>query len=222
MIPLLGGALLAGLTGSPHCVGMCGGFATAATARGGGLLWHAGRLTTYGLLGALAGTLGAVLPGPGLVGTIVAGALLSWFALRLAGIVGVAPGFIPPRFVRLASSLAARTGPAAAFSFGLLSGLLPCGLVYTAMALPVAAPGPASGALVMVVFGLGTIPALASARAALGWLAGRGPGLRRVVAATVFLFGLGALLLRSGAFSLSPFSGASADATVPPCHSPAT
>ncbi len=217
MIPLLGGAFLAGLTGSPHCVGMCGGFASAATAKGGGLLWHAGRLTTYGALGALAGSFGSVLPGPGFVGTAVAGALLAWFALRLAGVVGAAPGFAPAGFIRVASRFAARSGPVAAFTFGLLSGLLPCGLVYTAMALPVAAPSPAAGALVMVVFGLGTVPALASARAALGWLAGRGPRLRRSVAAAVFILGMGALLLRSGAFSPD-----SADATVPPCHAHAS
>src|SRR5690606_7731256 len=53
MWPLVLGAGLAGLVGSPHCVGMCGGFATAcATPTRHAVAWHAGRLVTYGVLGA--------------------------------------------------------------------------------------------------------------------------------------------------------------------------
>lgn len=87
----LGGPLLAGLAGSPHCVGMCGGFAVAAAGgprgRASALAWSAGRLSTYAVLGALVGAFGGALPGPGWVGTAIAAAFLVYFAARLAGLV---------------------------------------------------------------------------------------------------------------------------------------
>ena len=61
MTPFLLTALLAGLAGSPHCVAMCGAFASAcAVHRPGFGAWHAGRLVAYAILGALAGNGGAV------------------------------------------------------------------------------------------------------------------------------------------------------------------
>ena len=59
MIGFLSAAFVAGLVGSPHCVGMCGGFAVLCGERvSDTLLWHLGRMTTYALLGALAGAFG--------------------------------------------------------------------------------------------------------------------------------------------------------------------
>ncbi len=63
MIPLLTAALIAGLLGSMHCVGMCGGFAAGCSrARMGLPAWHTGRVLTYGLLGALAGAEATPVP----------------------------------------------------------------------------------------------------------------------------------------------------------------
>ncbi|MFN7147839.1 MAG: sulfite exporter TauE/SafE family protein, partial [Myxococcota bacterium] len=83
MTLLLGGALTAGLLGSPHCVGMCGPFVTA-TGRSAPA-WHAGRLLTYVTLGALAGAVGSVPFLGGTTATVVSGVLLVYFAARLAG-----------------------------------------------------------------------------------------------------------------------------------------
>ena len=62
MIAAIAAAAVAGLVGSPHCIGMCGGFAILC---GGKVtdtaLWHAGRITSYAALGALAGTFGSMV-----------------------------------------------------------------------------------------------------------------------------------------------------------------
>lgn len=192
------GPLLAGLVGSPHCVGMCGGFAVAASGGGvaHGLAWTAGRLTTYAALGGAAGAIGHALPGPGWVGTVVAAAFLVWFAAKLAGVdAGRAP--VIPGLTRAARALVGRADVPSRFLFGGLTGLLPCGLVYAALSFPVASGSPIVGALMMAAFGLGTVPALSIAAAGLRRFTARSLTARRVLAATVLVLGLGSLALRA-------------------------
>jgi sulfite exporter TauE/SafE len=111
-----------------------------------------------------------------------------------------------------------RADPLGAFVFGLTTGLLPCGLLYTALAFPIGARDPLLGALLMGVFALGTLPALAAARAGLRWVHRQGLLTRRLVASLVFVLGLSALLTRSGGL----LSGqAAAPGAPPPCHTPA-
>jgi sulfite exporter TauE/SafE len=197
VLPTLGGALLAGLVGSPHCVGMCGGFAVAASARGkaGALAWSLGRLTTYATLGALAGAAGQALPGPTWVGTAVAAAFLVWFAAKLAG-VGADVSLPIPGLAKAGRALAGRADLPGRFAFGAVNGLLPCGLVYAALAFPVASGSALYGALAMVAFGLGTTPALAFAATGLRRLTAHSLGARRALAAGVLVLGLGSLFLR--------------------------
>ncbi len=212
MIGTLLAALAAGLAGSPHCLGMCGGFAAAAGrapvrgggrerslvvlhARSGAWLWHAGRLTTYATLGLLAGALGSTLPGPRWVPAALSICLLVWFAASLAGVVPAVPARLPG-LARASAWLARQDGLVWRYAFGLATGVLPCGLLYAAVSVAVAAAAPLAGALVMLAFGLGTVPALAllSAavrRLALGSLAGR-----RVLAALVLAAGLWSVGMR--------------------------
>jgi uncharacterized protein len=197
MLTLLGAALAAGLVGSPHCVGMCGGFATACGRPGPGLaLWHAGRLSTYMVLGAIAGTVGAVLPGPAWVPAALSAALLLWFALALAG---VAPEPAPRlRWLgRAGALLIGRQGVAWRYVFGAFNGLLPCGMVYAALSIAIAAAHPAAGAAVMLAFGLGTIPALTLFPSVFRRLAARGLWQRRAVAVLVLAAGLGSIGTRA-------------------------
>lgn len=203
---LLSGALLAGLAGSPHCVGMCGGLATAA---GGGPAWHAGRLSTYAALGALAGAAGAVLPGPAWLPAAISLVFLAFFSARLAG-WGAAPPLpaaLRPLFAWAGRALR-RPGGLGRYGFGLVNGLLPCGLVYAALALPVASGSAAKGALLMLLFGLGTVPALAVAALGLRRLTLRSRPARLTLA--VLVFGLGAAAVGSRV----PPAGAAA----PACH----
>ena len=191
MESVIGGALLAGLVGSPHCVGMCGAFAVAASERPlEGLAWHAGRLTTYAVLGALAGAAGSALPGPPWVGPALAGVFLVYFAARLAGLPGLPESWTLPLVTRVGTALVRRRGIPGRYAFGLANGLLPCGLVYAALALPVAAGGALPGALAMLAFGAGTVPILAVAGAGLRRLAARSLAARRLLAVAVLAAGL--------------------------------
>lgn len=184
MSPLFGGALAAALLGGPHCVGMCGPFATAA-----GPAWHAGRLATYATLGALAASAGAASFVDGRVTAAVSALLLVWFAARLAGFT---PHWSPPTLglPKLASAALQRGGWAGHFAFGAVSGLLPCGLLWSALALAVPAGSAWGGAAVLASFWLGTLPALGVAAHALRRLAQARPWTRRAVAAGVLAAGL--------------------------------
>lgn len=175
MIAILAAAFLAGLLGSMHCVGMCGAFAASCTrARGGLAAWHVGRVATYTALGALAGAAGRLLPGPAWLPAALATVLLVWFSLALAGLVPE-PRLIPPGLATAGARAAGTTSSPAHLLFGAVNGLLPCGLVYTALGAAVAQADPVPGGLVMLAFGLGTLPALTAAAL----------GLRRVILSSV-------------------------------------
>ncbi len=212
------GAALAGLAGSAHCIGMCGGF-SAATAqhRGGALAWSAGRLTTYGLLGAVAGGTTAALPLPAWFGQAFAIVLLLWFAAGLAAIP--LPRLPTPAILhRAGGALLRRSDLPSRYAFGLVTGLLPCGLVYAALSLAVASASATTGALAMVAFGLGTVPALALATAGLRRLVAGSLLRRRVLALAVLLVGISAVAGRPGAIDLG---AADAATEAPPCpHHP--
>lgn len=179
VISLAGGAAL-GFASSLHCVGMCGGISvlfghmpgcggTAAAGRAQALL-HGGRIASYVALGSVAGALGSTAFGgldPGM-----GHHLLRWAAALSLGWVGLAmTGLIPsPAFLahagipRPAARLVLRM-PVAARRFvgGLAWGLLPCGMVYGALLFAMFAGTAVRGALVMLGFGLGTLPALIAA-----------------------------------------------------------
>lgn len=166
-------ALVLGLMGSFHCAGMCGPIAIALPLHGntilqkifGGSLYNLGRTITYGIMGALFGMLGQ---GIHLLGfqqkvSVVMGALMIISVLfpalfrnqynldkSLFSFVGKLKKSIGKLFaVRSFQSL---------FFIGLLNGLLPCGLVYIAIAGAIGTGSTVEGSLYMILFGLGTIP----------------------------------------------------------------
>ncbi|HEX5817730.1 MAG TPA: sulfite exporter TauE/SafE family protein [Gemmatimonadales bacterium] len=189
-------AFVSGLAGSMHCVAMCGGLAATAGSRpSGAAAWHLGRLSTYALLGAVAGTVGKILPGPAWIPGAVATVLLCWFALAIAGLVPE-PRIRIPGIGRAGATLANREGLGWRYLFGMTTGLLPCGLVYAALALPVALGHPLAGALAMVAFGLGTVPALATLSVALQRVLRSGIWARRAVAAVILAMGLWTVAMR--------------------------
>jgi len=198
MIPSLLAASLAGFVGSPHCAGMCGGFAVGCgTTAGRTAAWHAGRLTTYAVLGALAGAFGSLLPGAGGVAAIVSALLVILFAGMLAGIIPE-PKVRGRRLVQLsidARSAGSHVGP---WAFGVANGLIPCGLVWAALALPLASGSAMVGAVSMVAFGLGTVPLLTAVTYGARGLILRDIRLRRLIAAGVLISGLLSIGLRQG------------------------
>jgi hypothetical protein len=190
MISLLTAALLAGLLGSVHCIGMCGGFATSCSRVRLGLpAWHTGRILTYVLLGTVAGAIGQLLPGPAWVPAVLASVLLIWFALALAGLVPE-PRLIPPGLRRAGSRAVQHPSATAQFVFGAVNGLLPCGLVYSALTIPVASGDPVRGGLAMLAFGLGTVPALSVAALGLQRLVLSTLWRRRLLATLILVTGL--------------------------------
>lgn len=172
LLPMLAGGLL----GSSHCLGMCGGFAASLGALRPSwrallpsqLIYAAGRVFTYSVLGLLAGALAArlaqfELP---LVGAQRALSITTGVIMLLAGLatVGVFPrravGAFTELFAPLFRHMLGLRGAGGLFVAGVFNGLLPCGLVYAFLALSVNAATPLDAAARMFAFGLGTVPAM--------------------------------------------------------------
>lgn len=198
MTEALAAAALAGLVGSPHCIGMCGSFALACGGKvSHTLAWNLGRTLTYASLGALAGFAGESVPGPTWVATAVSASLVVWFAASLAGLAPD-PTLRIPGITKLATRAATRGDVPSRFVFGMANGLLPCGLVYATLGIAVASGDPLTGALAMAVFGLGTTPALAVVALGVRRLAADRLWMRRSVAVLVLIAGLWVVFQRHG------------------------
>lgn len=168
---------LGGMLGSAHCVGMCGGFAMLLGVNRTSLwenlrtqlVYSAGRIASYGLLGAMAGFSGKTLMQrlPAVINvpaglSILAGVFLIWEGLGAAGIrrrrvkasSGGACGLLSP----LMSVLLRHPSLRHAAIVGVVTAFLPCGLVYAFVSLAGSSGDLLTGAGVMIAFGLGTVP----------------------------------------------------------------
>jgi sulfite exporter TauE/SafE len=186
---LLVAALLMGFFGSPHCLGMCGGLVTAfglsmkdaspAKRRALVATYHLGRLSSYALLGLIAGLIGTTVLAPLMMGNSMPRILLG-LVLVFVGVTMLGAPFLNKlerfgmRFWQYLSPLRQKVFPLNTFpralTAGLLWGFLPCGLVYGALLIAVVAHNPLNGAALMFVFGLGTIPMLVATHETVGWL----------------------------------------------------
>lgn len=211
-------AAMVGWLGGVHCLGMCGPLVGAFTfalapdiqrvawrvalMQG---LYNLGRLSSYTLLGALAGLVGMLL--------IEAGSLLSaqrwllgfagvWMLILAAWLVGWSS--LPTRLEGLGIGwwsrfsqrwrhrfLPVRHGYQA-YLMGLLWGWMPCGLVYSTLVLAMSAGSVMAGATVMLAFGLGTLPNLLLIGASAFWMTRlkQQAGLIYIAAAAMAVFGL--------------------------------
>ncbi len=166
-------AFVMGALGSFHCIGMCGPLAIALPVQQPGihqrfiatLLYNGGRVITYSLFGLVAGLAGESFSFFGMQQwlSIAAGAAIALMVIlpRLFpatfGNVQLAGGF----FIRLRQSfgrLFFKKNQSALFVIGLMNGLLPCGLVYLAIAGATATGSVPAAMLFMAAFGLGTLP----------------------------------------------------------------
>jgi sulfite exporter TauE/SafE len=223
LAPALSTAFLAGLLGSGHCFGMCGGIAgglgaMAASPRraevfAAAALFNGGRVLTYGFLGGVAalliGAAGSAMDVPGWsrVLRLLTAVMILLIGLRyLFGWNAVAwieraGGGLWKRISPLAMKAASRPGPGARLALGLSWGFLPCGLVYT-MLLTAASTGSfTGGALVMLAFGVGTLPSmlgLTVAAPALGSFLGD-RWTQRVIGASMVLLAAWSLVVLYGA-----------------------
>lgn len=171
---------LAGIAGSMHCAGMCGGFVCALGADRGGraatlvrhLTYNLGRATSYCFLGTLAGYLGVLLVGSDSDGdwarsaqralAVLSGLLMLYIGLQFLGLFR-RPTPPLPAVAWLANGLrqvVRRPGLGAPLALGVLNGLLPCPLVYALLAHAAGSGGPLPGLGVMGTFALGTFPTM--------------------------------------------------------------
>ena len=161
------GAFLIGLMGSLHCVGMCGPVMLAFNAtqqNSGFIFYHTGRIMSYLFIGLFLGALGSFVSILKVqqVATLVLGVVI----LTLYGIPSIRNRverfYYSSRFYHLIRSLISKniTQRRRWFISGVANGFFPCGLTYIAAAGAIAMGGLWQGALFMLFFGLGTVPAL--------------------------------------------------------------
>jgi sulfite exporter TauE/SafE len=205
-------ALILGLLGSFHCVGMCGPIAFVLPVDRTNnykkiiqiTLYHVGRLLTYSIIGLIFGVIGK-------------GFYLFGFQQQLSIVIGITMivvvlipyktfnkyNFSKPIYKiisKVKSSLGAalkRKSPDTFLTIGFLNGFLPCGLVYMAVFGAIASGNALEGSLYMAIFGLGTIPLMTTAIYFSNFLKGT---LRQKIqkAIPVFVVLIGALFILRG------------------------
>ena len=178
MDPIYITALLIGLAGGVHCVGMCGGIASSllfsATPKVGRIrliiAYNFGRIFSYSLMGAIVGYSGSMLSQYSFITDdillIISSVLLLLLGVYIGGYTqsltwlerfgGHFFNHIKPlskRFLPLNNALKA-------MPYGMIWGWLPCGLVYSTLAYAMTSGDAFKGMLVMFYFGVGTLPAM--------------------------------------------------------------
>ncbi|UOR04223.1 sulfite exporter TauE/SafE family protein [Hymenobacter aerilatus] len=244
--PMLWAGFIFGLLGSFHCVGMCGAIALALPGQldaaeahwryvGGRLLYHLGRVTTYTLLGVAVGAVGQSLRLAGWQqGLSIASGLLILLLVavperhtsRLAAAL-----YLDRPLAYLKQTLARffrRQELSALYVTGMLNGLLPCGLVYLALAGTLSAPGVGGAAAYMLLFGLGTLPlmlglSLTGRLVPLGWRIRMRQAVPYVATVLAVLFilrglGLGVPYLSPQLVHAAPTAHAAQPSTTHYCH----
>jgi uncharacterized protein len=171
---------LAGLLSTAHCVGMCGMIVLAYSsqhARGETfwmkkewlvhLAYNVGRIFSYALLGALVGYAGlslSMVQGAASVISIVGGIAMILAGLAMLGVlpvpVALSPGGSSLALKKFRARLLLAPSIPSKLSLGLLTPLLPCGVLYAMIGKAANAGGAAEGALTMAVFGAGMAPGL--------------------------------------------------------------
>lgn len=219
-------ALLLGLGGGLHCAGMCGPLVLALPGpRAPGALlrrvcYQLGRIVTYALLGAAAGSLGKSLAvfGIGRWVSLTAGLLIA-AGILLSRRVGGGRWWIQQlgRWRQRVLPYLKPTSVGAFAVFGAFNGLLPCGLVYVACAAASASGGILTGARYMIWFGLGTIPILLGLSVSQRALS---PAIRfRLRAFSPISIGLVSVLLILRGMALGiPYLSPSIGVACPNCH----
>lgn len=162
-----------GILGSLHCVGMCGPIALSLPGGGlngwkylrGRVLYNLGRITTYSVLGGIAGMLGV---GARMFQIQQAFSITLGVLLVLWGITEIFRIQIPGKWnpiTQMATVVRrgfgkwfAKGDAKSLYMIGVMNGLLPCGLVWLALISASITANPLSGAALMALFGLGTFP----------------------------------------------------------------
>lgn len=202
-----------GLIGSVHCIGMCGPLVMALPISHQTnfqkwqsiILYHAGKITSYAILGILLGLFGSQLPLHGVQEnlSIVMGGIMLIYVIY----VFVIKSKLPLRFLKFnlvytflikkMGQLFKSKNRAVFYLIGILNGLLPCGMIYVALTSALATQNVLQGGLIMAFFGFGTMPALIMVA-----IGGQYFGVifRKKIQSLLplFIFGMGVLLILRG------------------------
>lgn len=167
--------LLLGLAGSLHCVGMCGPLMLALPLPDSArravvvqiLLYQSGRILSYSALGVLFGLLGKGIAIAGFQQIlslfsgvfIIAMAIMAW---RFERLVTALPGFgaFTRTIQQQLGKMMRKHSTSGSIAVGMLNGLLPCGMVYAALAGAISTTNSVDGGIFMALFGVGTLPLL--------------------------------------------------------------
>jgi hypothetical protein len=221
--------LTIGLIGSFHCIGMCGPIVVALPLKkhnliskiSGAVLYNSGRVITYSILGILFGLLGQGIHMAGfqqwtsilLGAAMIISVLFPFFFREQITIGNLFTGFSARLITRLRKLFTDRSY-FSLLMIGLLNGLLPCGLVYVAIAGAISSGTVLTGALFMIFFGIGTIPLLLVATMASDAIGQRVRSkMQKVVPYFVFL--LGVLFILRGMSLGIPFISPNAEKLAP-------
>jgi uncharacterized protein len=166
-------ALIMGIIGNLHCLGMCGPIALMIPVKKNNklgrlisiLLYNFGRLFTYSFLGALFGSFGHGIKLAGFQQqlSIVIGSILIIAIMfpKFIRIINHGNSFINKSYIKFKNKFSYQLKKktySSIFAIGLLNGLLPCGLIYLALTGAIITGSWYSGILYMFYFGIGTLP----------------------------------------------------------------
>jgi hypothetical protein len=174
MMNIIFGGLVLGLISSFHCVGMCGTLALALPVKHLGrtqqffsiFLYNIGRVLTYSTLGAVFGVAGRGLYLAGFQQwfSIVAGSFMLLFAFQyFFKRSSSQPAFLHRLYIKVQSwmhQFLQSRRPVDFMFLGMANGLLPCGMVYLAIAGALSTTAVADSIMFMFSFGIGTLPAM--------------------------------------------------------------
>lgn len=223
---LLAGIVATSALGSLHCVAMCGplvGLHGGARSVRLAFAHSLGRLTTYVALGAVAGLLGGALDLAGRLGGVQRIAMLAAGGAVIAvGLVHAARAFGIAWFARARPArrspfssalvqLKARKPRTRAWLMGALTGLIPCGWLWAFVVTAGSTARVSTGALVMLAFWLGTVPAM------VGLLGFAGPLFARLRTRMPAVTALALIALGTATLALRWHDAGTAQVTSPHC-----
>jgi sulfite exporter TauE/SafE len=214
-------AFMTGLLGAGHCLGMCGGLAGGFAVHHSHwrkplplLGYHGSRIAVYVLLGALGAVLGRTLVQTGALGKfqgqliILAGLVIIALGIGVAGLWSrLAPRRCSPRTttqpLHRMTLWRLQLAPMIA---GVVNGLVPCSLVFSVAIRATATADPVQAGLLMLCFGLGTLPAMGAVTALSGYIGCRAHGIAQRLAG-IAVIALGAWTVYEGVIFYQVMSG---------------
>lgn len=199
-------ALVMGLLGSLHCLGMCSPLAMAVSNMSPAvalnrLLYNGGRIFSYAVLGIIAASIGTAFQFTGLQNILSIGLGCLLIVAGFTGVSKIRIPFLTPAIQRFttfikkafAKFLSQKT-KTAILSLGFLNGLLPCGLTYLALTYCMTLTNLTNGFVFMLVFGISTLPVMLGLTSVLQLIVKRFRiNFQRVT--TITLIALGTLLI---------------------------